>query len=140
MANLADMNNSPSLPEPPPSDTTGQHSAPAHNVKTPVLLWAQRRDRLLITVALSDPCDPQVSISPTHLSVACATPAGERYRTCIELLREVEPEKSHWVATPRGIQLSILKKAVSSGSPRCERAKHYWWERLQKQEGKPWCV
>jgi len=92
----------------------------------PPVVWAQRADRLLLTIDLQDVKDPKIKLSETGLSFT-GTANGKSYKAELEFFGPINPEASKWGVSARHIQLNIVKK--ESGP---------YWERLLKEGGKHW--
>jgi len=92
---------------------------------TPPVLWAQRKDRLLLTIDLPDIKDPKINITSTTLTFEGSS-QGKVYNLNLELLHEIKPEESKWGVLPRHAQFNLIKKEPG------------FWERLLKQSGKHW--
>ncbi|RKP09992.1 HSP20-like chaperone [Thamnocephalis sphaerospora] len=91
----------------------------------PEVLWAQRPDRLLITINLTDINGEKVDLQPTRI-VFNGVSGGKNYAADIELYAEVTKEGSTVAKTARGIHMVVKKK---------EQDQPYW-PRLQKEKVK----
>lgn len=94
----------------------------------PQLKWAQRKDKLYLTVDLQD-CDaPEVKVSNEGENGKFefrGAAAGNKYELVVDLLHEIDAENTQIAKTPRNIFLMVPKK---------EEGDH--WPRLTKEKGK----
>ncbi|XP_074353158.1 uncharacterized protein OsI_027940-like [Apium graveolens] len=92
----------------------------------PEVKWAQREDRIFITVLLADTKDPKVNLEPEGVFKFSATAGGENhsYELKLDLLDKVNVEESKINISPRSI-FCILEKAESK-----------WWDKLLKGDAK----
>ncbi|CAN7113011.1 unnamed protein product, partial [Brassica rapa subsp. narinosa] len=94
----------------------------SHN---PEVLWAQRSDKVYLTVALPDAKDISVKCEPQGLFTFSALGAqGKLFEFSLELYGKVVPEYRKNVGL-RNIIFSIQKEERS------------WWPRILKSEEKP---
>ncbi|CAH8285368.1 unnamed protein product [Eruca vesicaria subsp. sativa] len=94
----------------------------SHN---PEVLWAQRSDKVYLTVALPDAKDISVKCEPQGLFTFSALgPQGKLFEFSLELYGKVVPEYRKNVGL-RNIIFSIQKEERS------------WWPRILKSEEKP---
>ncbi|XP_044483527.1 co-chaperone protein p23-2 [Mangifera indica] len=92
----------------------------------PEVLWAQRSDKLYLTVALPDAKDISVKNEPQGLFTFSAVGVqGESFSFSLQLYGNIVPEKCKTKVGLRNIICSIQKE---------EKA---WWKRLLKSEEKP---
>eukprot|EP00243_Klebsormidium_subtile_P009916 TRINITY_DN5138_c0_g1_i2.p1 TRINITY_DN5138_c0_g1~~TRINITY_DN5138_c0_g1_i2.p1 ORF type:complete len:165 (+),score=47.82 TRINITY_DN5138_c0_g1_i2:158-652(+) len=93
----------------------------------PEVLWAQRSDKVIITIALPDPIDPKIHVDPSGKLTfsAKAGPDKTPYELDLELGGEIDNEKSKIQITNRHI-LAVLEKKENG-----------YWDRLLKAKGKP---
>ncbi|KAL1314299.1 hypothetical protein HN51_041090 [Arachis hypogaea] len=92
----------------------------------PEVLWAQRSDKVYLTVALPDAKDVSVKCEPHGLFTFSASGAqGESYSFTLELYGPIAPERCRTKAGLRNI-LCYVQKAEKG-----------WWKRLLKSEEKP---
>jgi len=94
---------------------------------TPNVLWAQRKDRVLLTIEVPDVTAPKIDLSATSLLFAGDQPSGKHYEFKLDFFKEVNVEQSRWGVLSRHIQLNIVKK--ESGP---------YWDRLTQDSGKKW--
>jgi len=92
----------------------------------PPIVWAQRRDRILLTIDLQDVKDAKIKLTDTTLTFS-GTANNKNYHVELEFFGPINPEASKWGVLPRHIQMNIVKK--ESGP---------YWERLLKEGGKHW--
>ena len=77
--------------------------------KHPVIKWAQRKDRLFLTVQVRDAKNEKIDLKAGQLDVH-AEADGVTYAFSIELYREVVPEQSKWSKSGPGIEFVLEKK------------------------------
>ncbi|PRW61524.1 HSP20-like chaperone [Chlorella sorokiniana] len=104
----------------------------------PTVLWAQRADRLLLTIDLQSCKDPQISITNDEAAKAgrvtfrghahshATGPDEHAYQLDLELYGEVDDKDIKQLTTDRYITLAIAKKGPQEH-----------WPRLLKAAGKP---
>jgi len=98
---------------------------------TPDFYWAQRKDKLFLTIDVPNVDKNQVSIELTDDGKLSFKGRGGElhekadYELHLELLHPIKAEESKYSVTARNIRFVIMKK--ESGS---------YWERLLKQPGK----
>merc|ERR1712232_1553688 len=92
----------------------------------PPVLWAQRSDRLLISIDLQDCENVVVKFTETSLTFSCNV-GEKKYFVCLEFLHEINPKESTYGVLGRQTQINVVKK--ESGP---------YWDRLLKEEGKHW--
>ncbi|CAN1223545.1 Co-chaperone protein p23-1 [Linum perenne] len=90
----------------------------------PILKWAQRSDRIFITVELPDAKDVKLKLEPEGRFAFSAIKDGAAYDVDLELFDKVNVEESKYNIGVRSI-VYVIKKAENK-----------WWTRLIKQEGK----
>jgi prostaglandin-E synthase len=98
------------------------------NLVHPSVIWAQRKNCILLTVCLDDCQSPEVKIEPTqfHFKGVGGTSKLEHEAT-LELYGEVVPETSSYVVRARNIEVILKKKEEA------------FWPRLTKGTAKlPW--
>ncbi|KAL9252605.1 Co-chaperone protein p23-1-like protein [Drosera capensis] len=91
----------------------------------PSLKWAQRSDKLFITIELPDATDVKVQLEPQGKFTFSASKDGVPYELDVELLDKINVEESKYNVGLRSIVYSIKK------------AEDKWWGRLLKPEWKP---
>ncbi|XP_057445874.1 co-chaperone protein p23-2 [Lotus japonicus] len=92
----------------------------------PEVLWAQRSDKVYLTVALPDAKDVSVKCEPHGLfSFSASGVQHEPYSFSLELYGSIEPEGCKIKAGLRNILCSVQKGQKG------------WWKRLLKSEDKP---
>ncbi|XP_055350526.1 co-chaperone protein daf-41-like [Paramacrobiotus metropolitanus] len=106
-----------------PDSGKANQSAPA----VPQVLWAQRKDIVLLSIMISDVKDQDVKMTPekVHFS-GTAGPDQKPYALDVELYAEIDPEKSQYVVRDRLIDFKLQKKDTSGK----------FWPRLLKSTGK----
>ncbi|XP_058107525.1 co-chaperone protein p23-1-like isoform X2 [Magnolia sinica] len=91
----------------------------------PTLKWAQRSDKIYLTVELPDAKDVKLKLEPEGKFIFSATKDGVPYEVDIELFDKIDTEESKVSIGVRHI-VYVIKKTEKK-----------WWGRLLKQEGKP---
>ncbi|XP_057519276.1 co-chaperone protein p23-2 [Amaranthus tricolor] len=94
--------------------------------RPPEVLWAQRSDKIYLTVALPDAKDILVKCEPEGLfKFSASGPQGENYECTLELFGAIVPEGCKTKTGWRNILCSIQKEQKG------------WWKRLLKSERSP---
>ncbi|EHA8587227.1 co-chaperone protein p23-2 [Cocos nucifera] len=94
--------------------------------RQPEVLWAQRSDKIYLTVSLPDATDVSVKSEPEGLfSFSAVGAQGEPFSFTLKLYDTISPEGSKTNIGLRNIICSIQKE------------KKGWWKRLLKSEEKP---
>lgn len=98
-----------------------------HMGRHPEVKWAQRSDKVFLTVELPDAKNPKVKIEPEGKFTFSATvgPDNGPYELDLDLLDKINVEESKISAGLRNVFCALQKN--ESG----------WWKRLLKAEGKP---
>ncbi|KAJ4976861.1 hypothetical protein NE237_001967 [Protea cynaroides] len=91
----------------------------------PTVKWAQRSDKIYLTVELPDAKDVKVKLEPEGRFIFSATKDSMPYEVDIELYDKINVEESKVSIGVRNI-VYVIKKAEKK-----------WWGKLVKQEGKP---
>jgi len=92
---------------------------------TPSVLWAQRTDKIFLTVEVSDSKDVSIDFQPEgRLHFSCSNGEGKEYALNLEFFNEIVPEACTHKALPRAIQITIKKKEGG------------YWDRLLKDNQK----
>jgi hypothetical protein len=86
--------------------------------------WAQRKDKVLVTVGVIDVRDPVLKIEGTKFTFT-GTAGQTSYANSVELFNEIDEAQSKYVVRPRGVEIALAKKDTS-----------VWWPRLVKPTGK----
>jgi hypothetical protein len=86
--------------------------------------WAQRKDKVLVTVGVIDVHDPLLKIEGSNFTFT-GTAGQTSYASNVELFNEIDASQSQYVVRPRGIEIALVKKDAS-----------VWWPRLVKSTGK----
>ena len=82
------------------------HAAAA---STPPLIWADRNDRLFLTVPLPQMRDHAVALAPSGALAVNATSVGEAVALEIALAGPILPAESRWVAREHKLDFAIAK-------------------------------
>jgi len=92
----------------------------------PSTKWAQRSDKVYLTIELPDAKDVKLNLKPDgHFNFSAKGSDDMQYELDLELFDAVNVEESKAAVAPRTI-CYLVKKAESN-----------WWPRLLKKEGKP---
>ncbi|KAF8377222.1 hypothetical protein HHK36_030596 [Tetracentron sinense] len=98
-----------------------------HRIRHPSVKWAQRSDKLFISIELPDAKDVKLKLDPEGKFFFSATSGADKipYEIEIDLYDKVDVNESKASVGLRNI-CYLVKKAEEK-----------WWSRLLKQEGKP---
>eukprot|EP01062_Namystynia_karyoxenos_P018991 TRINITY_DN170_c0_g1_i3.p2 TRINITY_DN170_c0_g1~~TRINITY_DN170_c0_g1_i3.p2 ORF type:complete len:232 (+),score=96.37 TRINITY_DN170_c0_g1_i3:85-696(+) len=75
----------------------------------PPVVWAERPDVLLITIAIQDATDVKINITAEAVEFSGKADKQD-YAVKLDLKKEVVPEESSQAVRPRGIELKLKKK------------------------------
>lgn len=96
--------------------------------KFPALIWAQRADRVLITVNVADCENIEIDVTDEGNKLLFkATANGEKYEINMELFKTCVKDESKWNTKGRNVLMSISKK---------DKEDEEWWPRLHKDKAK----
>jgi len=89
----------------------------------PTLLWAQRKDRLFLTIDLQDAKDPKVVLENDEKDeygklTFSGTAEGQPYLLEVEFFKAIDKDASKISISPRHVFLMVLKKGDSDHWPR----------------------
>jgi len=91
----------------------------------PTVLWAQRKDKLLVTIDVPDVVNEKVEILPTKISFkGIGGPEKKPYVLELDLLHEIDPAGSNYRALARHVPMVLKKKEAG------------FWTRLLKDSKK----
>ena len=93
-------------------------------VKFPDLVWAQRKDRLFITIDLPGVTDTNINLTPDGKLTFSGMVKDQKYEINIDLFKEVIIEDSKWNLKGRNVILNVVKK---------DQDEEYW-TRLTKEK------
>ncbi len=77
---------------------------------TPNIKWAERKDKLFVTIDLDDVKEPKIDISDNNHLLFSGVSNGKEYKLDLELYGEVDKAQSKWTIDTRNIFLKIIKK------------------------------
>jgi len=97
-----------------------------HDNLIPPVIWAQRGDRLYVTLTIEDCKNIEVKFENTTLHFKGCSGQKVEYDFTLEFFKEIDPEKSKYATLLRHIPMVIVKK--ESGGP--------YWPRLLKDTTK----
>ncbi|XP_048756972.1 uncharacterized protein LOC125667491 isoform X1 [Ostrea edulis] len=91
--------------------------------------WAQRKDKLYVTVDVEDCSEPQIELTETSLTFKARGGAEKKwYEAKIEFFKEVDPKESKYTVLPRNVPFVIKKKEEGHFWPRLikDKVKVHW--------------
>jgi len=96
----------------------------------PIVLWAQRKDKIFLTIEIEDSKDVEFKWEPSKLTFkGHGGPENTLFESSLEFNKEIDPEGIKRAANTRYPQFVIPKKANEQG----------FWPRLLKDSKKaPW--
>ena len=96
----------------------------------PMLKWAQRKDRLFITISVVHSKKPIVDLTDGKRIKYQGTDGTENYAFDIELYDEISKEESKYTLESRNIFLNLKKKTSGPYWPRLlkDEKKYHWIE------------
>ena len=77
---------------------------------TPNIKWAERKDKLYVTIELNDVKDPKIDIKDNKVLTFSGKADDKTYQLDIELFEEVDTAESKWTLDTRNIFLNLKKK------------------------------
>ncbi|BFZ01585.1 hypothetical protein BsWGS_04624 [Bradybaena similaris] len=93
-------------------------SANATHLTPPPVIWAQRKDNILLTIQLENVSNPTITLKDSSLYFHGKGGTGNTdHEVLMEFYKEINPDNSKYNVTGRGVVLSIAKK---------EGCKEYW--------------
>ncbi|PUZ37724.1 hypothetical protein GQ55_9G143500 [Panicum hallii var. hallii] len=98
----------------------------ASSSRQPEVLWAQRSEKIYLTISLPDAKDVELKTEPKGLFTFSAVAHGEPFSFTLELFDSVLPEGSK-TKTKMGLRNIICS---------IQKEKKGWWKRLLKSEEK----
>ena len=98
-----------------------QHKTTAN----PQLKWAQRKDKVYLTIDLVEVTDPKIDIVDGKVLKFSGSDKNHNYSLELEFFEEISKEESKYVFASRNIFLNLKKKV-----------KGPYWERLTKSPAK----
>jgi len=87
-------------------------------IKTPPMRWAQRADRVLLTIELVGCDDASLTFTPEGGMIFSGTAGGSLYKADAALFGGVDVAQSQWDVHGRDIQAMVMKSSPA------------WWDRL----------
>jgi len=91
----------------------------------PEVQWAQRKDKLFLTLMVKDCKSPSIELTASKLTFK-GKDGSKEYQVDLEFNKDVDPEKSQQRITGRNIYFELMKTEESSS----------WWPRLLKDSSK----
>jgi len=102
-------------------------SANATQQPPPPIIWAQRKDKVLLTVQLDNVSNPTVTLKESGLYFHGKGGTGNTdHEVHLEFFKEIDPDSSKYNTTGRGVIFVIFKKKDCGG----------FWPRLLKDPKK----
>ncbi|ESN96440.1 hypothetical protein HELRODRAFT_163501 [Helobdella robusta] len=101
----------------------------ANDRHLPSVQWAQRKDKLYLTINVEDCKDPTIKLEQNSLHFeGVGNKEALHYDITIEFYGDVDPEKSKHVVLPRHIQFVVYKKESGPFWPRLlkDKTKVHW--------------
>jgi len=95
----------------------------ASKIQAPIL-WAQRKETVLVSIDLQDVKNPQINLESSKLTFS-GNAGGKQYESNLMFFKEIDPQKSKYIVRPRNIEFVLQKKEAGP-----------FWERLLKEGGK----
>ena len=77
---------------------------------TPNIKWAERKDKVFVTIDLDDVKDSKIDITESNHLVFSGVSNGKSYQLDIELFGEIDKENSKYTTEARNIFLKLQKK------------------------------
>ncbi|KAK2184888.1 hypothetical protein NP493_249g04016 [Ridgeia piscesae] len=98
-----------------------------HRIPPPVI-WAQRNDKVYVTICLPDCSNPTIKLEEDKLYFfGKGGPEQKEYEMTMEFYKEVNPEESKYVVLPRHIPIMVRKKEDGPYWPHLmKQAKAHW--------------
>jgi len=93
---------------------------------TPEVLWAQRADKVMVSIQLEEVTDETITVDSTNLKFSGKSHAKD-YQVALEFNQEIIPNESRQRKGGREYYFELKKK--ETGGP--------WWPRLLKEKVKP---
>lgn len=95
------------------------------STKAPAVIWAQRNDKVFLTINIEDAKETKINLEANKLHFsALGGSEGQKYEVTVEFFKEIDTEKSRYTALPRNIPMVLMKKEEDS------------WPRLLKEKTK----
>ncbi len=76
----------------------------------PNIKWAERKDRLFVTIELNEVKDPKIELTEDNHLKFSGSSEGKNYSLDLELYKDVNVAESKWNLNARNIFLNIKKK------------------------------
>jgi len=96
----------------------------------PKIKWGQKKDQILLTIAVQDIEKPEINIEPSKLHFKGQQKSGPSYDTTLEFLEEIDPQTSKYRNVTQNYWEFMLKKKDPS--------KPFWKRLIQSTEKTPW--
>ncbi|KAL5007183.1 hypothetical protein ScPMuIL_015989 [Solemya velum] len=100
-----------------------------HHTHPPAAMWAQRKDKIYLTLNLEDCKDPKIQLTETQLTFRSkGGPDKEVYEFTVEFYKEVDPNQSKYTVLPRNVPFVLIKKEDGPYWPRLfkDTVKVHW--------------
>eukprot|EP01017_Pseudomicrothorax_dubius_P022006 TRINITY_DN2368_c0_g1_i1.p1 TRINITY_DN2368_c0_g1~~TRINITY_DN2368_c0_g1_i1.p1 ORF type:complete len:171 (-),score=61.75 TRINITY_DN2368_c0_g1_i1:114-626(-) len=91
--------------------------------RLPPIKWAQRKDKLFLTIEIRDIKDEKVELKEPNILIFSGTSDGQAYATELHFFDDINPAESKWTKIGLHLAMIIAKK---------ESKPH--WKRLTKED------
>ncbi|KAF6029889.1 PTGES3 [Bugula neritina] len=95
----------------------------------PAVVWAQRKDKIFLTINLEDCKSPDIKLTETTLTFkGTGGPQNDAHAVEITFFGEIDVEKSKYVVNSRNIPMVLFRKEEGEYWPRLlkEKTKAHW--------------
>jgi len=96
----------------------------------PEVKWAQRKDRLLLTVDLHDASDVKVTFQNDGTLHFQGVSGGTAYASELQFYDTIDAEASTYKVLPRSIQINVMKRKTGSGNDDSAQDGGKFWPHL----------
>jgi len=93
--------------------------------KPPAMVWAQRADKVYLTINIEDAKDTKIDLSSDKLVFSGKGGSNDqKYEVTVEFFGELDVDESRYLVQPRNIPMVLMKKEEK------------YWDRLLKEKTK----
>lgn len=110
-------------------DTSNMAGDNATQAIPPPIMWAQRNDKVYLTINVEDVQNPVIKLEETKLFFqGKGGTENKHYELTIEFFKEINPSESKYAVWPRNIPVVVVKKEDGPYWPRLlkENKKQHW--------------
>jgi hypothetical protein len=100
----------------------------------PEIKWAQRKDRLLLTVDLHDASDVKVTFQNDDTLHFQGVSGGTAYESNLQFYDTIDAEASTYKVLPRSVQINVMKRKTESGNDDSAQDCGKFWPHLLKDK------